>query len=311
MNCWRRPVPKRPRAGSSLPGRTLTWRWRNSISARCLDGTGELDRREVVSRFDAAAEAFRTGGHAFGDALVMWSAARWLLAYGQSSGLDLARAAAGEFAAADVPSSELQVWQALQAWYTAHGDPGRSRQARSHAARLVPGMGFALAAEVRVLDEANQAFRSGNVARARSLLARRSRTAPGLQAASRLMLATSANAVGLRAEALELLEGVVRDLTAADASLLLGEALALLATMLSGADNDRAAALLRQAADVARAAESPAEEAKYRAQLGWLIVTRRMAAQLVPSWTRKRQPSSAGRRACWSASGPWKPAVSW
>ena len=247
-----------------------------------LDGAGELDQREAVGKFDAAAEVFRTGGHAFGDALVMWSAARWLLAYGQSSGLDLARAAAGEFAAADIPSSELQVWQALQAWYTAHGDPGQSRQARSHAARLVPGMGFALAAEVRVLDEANQAFRSGNVARARSLLARRSRTAPGLQAASRLMLATSVNAVGLRAEALELLEGVVRDLTAAGASLLLGEALALLATMLSGADNDRATALLRQAADVAHAAESPAEEAKYRAQLGWLIVTRRMAARLAP-----------------------------
>lgn len=76
-----------------------------------LDGTGELDQREVVGKFDAAAEGFRTGGHAFGDALVMWSAARWLLAYGQSSGLDLARAAAGEFAAADVPSSELQVFR--------------------------------------------------------------------------------------------------------------------------------------------------------------------------------------------------------
>jgi CHAT domain-containing protein len=247
-----------------------------------LDGAGELDKREVTGKFDAAAEAFRAGGHAFGDALVMWSAARWLLVYGQSGGLDLARAAAGEFAAADVPSSELQVWQALQAWYAAHGDPRQSRQARSHATRLVPGMGFALAAEVRALDEANQAFRSGNVARARSLLARRSRTAPGLQAASRLMLATSVNAVGLRAEALALLEAVVSDLTTAGASLLLGEALALLATMLSGADSDRAAALLRQAAGVAQAAESPAEEAKYRAQLGWLIVTRRMAARLAP-----------------------------
>lgn len=147
-----------------------------------LGGTRELDQREVVGKFDAAAEAFRTGGHAFGDALVMWSMARWLLAYGQSGGLDLARAAAGEFATADVPSSELQVWLALQAWYAAHGDRGQSRQARSHAARLVPGMG-AHAAEVRVLDEASQAFQSGNVARARSLLVRRSRTAPGLQAA--------------------------------------------------------------------------------------------------------------------------------
>jgi hypothetical protein len=115
-----------------------------------LDGAGELDQREVTGEFDAAAEAFRAGGHAFGDALVMWSAARWLLAYGQFSGLDLARAAAGEFAAADIPSSELQVRQVLQAWYAAHGDPGQSRLARSHAARLVPGMGFALAAEVRV-----------------------------------------------------------------------------------------------------------------------------------------------------------------
>jgi hypothetical protein len=247
-----------------------------------LDGTGALDRQEVVAQFDAAVDALRTGGHAFGDALAMWSAARWQLTYGESVGLDVVRAAADDFASADVPASELRVWQALHSWYIIHGDPRKSAETQRHAARLTSKMGLAAAAEMRLVDAANQASRSGDVARARSLLLRQSQTSPGLQAASRLMLATSAKAVGMRTEALGLLEGVVRDLTAADASLLLGEALALLASMLGVSDPDRATALLRQAADVAREAESPAEEAKYRAQLGWLIVTRRMAARLTP-----------------------------
>ncbi len=68
-------------------------------------------------------------------------------------------------------------------------------------------MGFALAAEVRVLDEANQAFRSGDVARARSLLLRRSRSAAGMLAANRLMLVTSAHAVGMRDQARKLADG--------------------------------------------------------------------------------------------------------
>ena len=247
-----------------------------------LDGTGGHDQKEVLARFDVLADSFRAGGHLFGDALVRWSVARWLLAYGLPDGLDMARAAAADFAAADAPSSELQVWSALQAWYTAHGDPARGREARSRAARLVPGMGFPLAAETRVLDEANEAFRSGDVARARFLLTKKFWAAPNLQAASRLMLATSANAVGLRAEARQLLEGVIDDLTAAGASVLLGEALGLLSTMLTGEDDDRAAALLRQAAGAAQAAESPAEEAKYRAQLAWLIVIQRRSAQVTP-----------------------------
>ena len=236
----------------------------------------------MLHRFDELAAMFQAGGHVFGDALVRWAVARPLLNYGKSAGLALAHAAAAGFAAADVPSSELQVWSALQFWYTVHGDQARSREAETHAAQLVPGMGFALAAEVRVLDEANQAFRSGEAARARSLLARLSRSSPSLQAASRVMLATTANAVGMRAEARQLLEGVVADLTATGASLLLGEALAVLAMLLIGSDDIRALELLRSAADVAHAAESPAEEAKYRSQLAWTIVTQRMQARTTP-----------------------------
>jgi hypothetical protein len=250
-----------------------------------LDGDGHRDQASTLARFDELAATFRAGGHAFGDALVRWAVARLLLDYGNSAGLELAHAAAAGFAAADVPSSELQVWSALQFWYTVHGDQARRREAEARAARLVPGMGFALDAEVRVLDEANQAFRSGEVARARSLLARLTQSAPGLQVASRVMLATSANAVGMRAEARQLLEGVVADLTATGASLLLGEALAVLATLLMGSDDARALELLRSAADVAHAAESPAEEAKYRSQLAWTIVTQRMQQQVTPYLT--------------------------
>jgi CHAT domain len=246
-----------------------------------LDG-GDGDLGRVPGRFSEIADAFRQGGHAFGDALVQWSMAGLLLRYGLEGGLDLAAQAATGFAAADAPSSELQVWSALGLWHTLHGDPAGAREAAARSARLVSRMGFVQASEVRDLDEANQAFRSGDVALARELLTRSARSSPGLQAASRLMLATSANAVGLAAEARALLEGVVADLTASGASLVLGEALALLANLLAGDDDARARELLRSAAAVARAAQSPVEEAKYRGQLAWTLVTGRMRAGQSP-----------------------------
>jgi tetratricopeptide (TPR) repeat protein len=100
-----------------------------------------------------------------------------------------------------------------------------------------------------------------------------------MQAASRLMLATSANAVGMGAEARRLLEDVIADQTASGANLVLGEALTVLATLLMGDDDARVLDLLRAAASVARAAETPAEEARYRGQLAWTMVTQRMRAQ--------------------------------
>lgn len=247
-----------------------------------LDGDEERDRAEVLGQFDALAAKFRAGGHAFGDALVGWAVARWLLVYGVAEGLELARTAARGFAAADVPSSEQRVWAALNSWYLVHGDPAGSREARAQEARLTELMGFGLAAEVRALDEANQAFRSGDIARARSLLGRRSRTSSGMQAANRLVLATSTNAVGLRAEARELVEGVIAELSATGGSVVLGEALTVLAMMEMGRDDDRAAELLAEAAGVAHAAESPAEEAKYRALLAWARVVRRRAEGAAP-----------------------------
>ena len=153
----------------------------------------------MLHRFDELAAMFQAGGHVFGDALVRWAVARPLLNYGKSAGLALAHAAAAGFAAADVPSSELQVWSALQFWYTVHGDQARSREAETHAAQLVPGMGFTLAAEcassTRRTRPSDPVRRPGQ-----ALLARLSRSSPSLQAASRVMLATTANAVGMRAE---------------------------------------------------------------------------------------------------------------
>jgi CHAT domain len=247
-----------------------------------LDGSGASDHARVLSRFDELAAAFAEGGHAFGNALVHWAAARLLLEYGSLAGVELARGAAAVFAAADAPSSELQVWSTLRIWYSVHGDEEHGREAERRAARLAPGLGFSLAAEVRVLDEANQAFRSGEVARARALLTGLASGSSGLQAASRLMLATSAVAVGMKAEARRLLEDVIADMKASGASLVLGEALTVLATLLMGEDDARVLDLLRAAAAVARAGESPVEEAKYRSQLAWTMVTQRMAAQARP-----------------------------
>lgn len=74
-----------------------------------LDGDEDRDRAEVLGRFGAVAGKFRSGGHTFGEAQVRWSLARWLLAYGLADGLELARAAAAGFAAADVPLREQRV----------------------------------------------------------------------------------------------------------------------------------------------------------------------------------------------------------
>ena len=240
-----------------------------------LDGSADHDQARLLAQFDELAAAFAAGGHAFGGALVHWAVARLLLEYGNPAGVELARDAAAGFAAADVPSSELQVWSTLRTWYTMHGEAEHVQEAEQHAARLASGLGFS-PAEERVLDNANQAFRSGDVARARALLTGLASGSRGLQAASRLMLATSANAVGMQDEAKQLLEGVIADLTASGANLVLGEALAVLAALLTGEDDARVLDLLRTAASVARAAESPAEEAGYRSQLAWTMVTQRM-----------------------------------
>ena len=247
-----------------------------------LDGGSDRAQAAVLGEFDTLAGTFLAGGHAFGAAEVTWRVARLLLAYGLEQGLDLARTAAEGFAGADAPSAEQRVWAALNAWYTVHGDPAQSRQASAQESRLAAQLGFAMVTEMRVLDEANQAFRSGDVARARSLLAPRSRSSASMPAANRLMLVTSANAVGLHAEAQRLVEDVIADLTATGASLLLGEALTLLATMLTGTDDDRAATLLGQAVEVAHAAGSPVEEAKYRALLGWARAVRRRTQGAAP-----------------------------
>ena len=49
-----------------------------------------------------------------------------------------------------------------------------------------------------------------------------------------------------------------------------------------GEDDARVLDLLRAAACVAREAESPVEEARYRGQLAWTMVTQRMGAQVRP-----------------------------
>jgi tetratricopeptide (TPR) repeat protein len=247
-----------------------------------LDGEAGREQATVLARFDDVMGMFRAGGHAFGDALVQWAVARLLLAYGNAAGIKLAHDAARDFAAADVPSSEYQVWSALRSWYETHGDNVHGGEAEAHVAGLVSGMGFPLVTEGRVLDEAMQAFRSGEVTRARSLLARITRSSVGLQAASRVMLATSANSVGLRAEAKQLLEEVVAELTETGASQLLGEALNLLAVLMMDSDEARALELLRRAAEVAHAAEAATEEAKYRGQLAWTMVTQRMRSGATP-----------------------------
>ena len=243
-----------------------------------LDGAGDRDQARVLSRFDEIGAAFAEGGHAFGDALVRWAVARLLLEYGNPAGIELARDAAAVFAAADAPSYELQVWSTLRLWYIVHGDEEQGREAERHASRLAPGLGFSLTAEVRVLDRANQAFRSGEVARARALLTGLTSGSGGLQAASRLMLATSANAVGMRTEAKRLLEDVIADMTASGASVVLGEALTVLAMLLLGEDDARMLGLLRAAVRVARETQSPTEEAKYRGLLAWAMVNARMRA---------------------------------
>ncbi len=250
-----------------------------------LDGDSERDQRSVLARFDEIAGMFGAGGHVFGEALAQWAVGGLLLEYGNPAGIELARAAAAGFAAADVPSSELEVWSALRSWYLVHGEQAAGREAAAHAGELRPAVGIPLAAEVGALDEANEAFRSGEVGRARSLLAGLGQGTPGLAAGTRVMLATSAHAIGLRVQARQLLEGAIADMTATGASSLLGEAQALLSAQLMDDDPARALELLRSAAAVAREAELSAEEAKYHSQLAWAMVVQRMRRNERPCFT--------------------------
>ena len=248
-----------------------------------LDGREDLQEAEVLAEFDRLVEAFSETGHAFGEAKVRWAVARWLLLYGLVAGVDMARASAQEFAEAEALSSEQIVWAALDAWHTAHGDPEASGEAREQQNRLASVMGFGLAADVRALGEANTAFRSGDVARATPLLTGDpSSTSAGLLAGRRVMMATSAIAVGLTREARALLNGVIEDLERTGASVVLGEALTVLATSLVGEDPERAARLLSRAIEVARETEAATEEGQYLGQRAWGRVVHRHATRAAP-----------------------------
>ena len=248
-----------------------------------LDGRGDLQEAEVLAEFDRLVEAFSAAGHTFGEAKVAWAVARLLLVYGLVAGVDMARTAAQEFAAAEALSSEQIVWAALDAWHSAHGDPAASGEAREQQNRLASVMGFGLAADVRALGEANTAFRSGDVARATPLLSGDpSSTSAGLLAGRRVMMATSAIAVGLTKEARGLLDGVIADLERTGASMVLGEALSVLATSLVGEDHERATRLLGRAIEVARETESATEEGLYLGRRAWGRVVHRYATAAAP-----------------------------
>jgi CHAT domain len=246
-----------------------------------LDGDGGRSMPELLTEFDAVAQSYRDGGHVYGGALVYWCVARWLLAYGFAEGLEIARAAALEFAAADAPAAEQQVWTALNLWHIVHGDSSAGQDAQLRVARLAAAMGLPLAADVSTLGEAHESLRAADVGQARSLLVRRPDT-PVVAAGYRLIEVTSALSVGLDEEARVLAEELVADLMAAEAELVLGEVLLVLATMLRGRDFGRCAALLNQAAELARANEDPVAEAKYHAHLAWCTALYRGAAGAVP-----------------------------
>ena len=248
-----------------------------------LDGVGGLQEAEVLASFDRIVEGFSEAGHAFGEAKVMWSVGRLLMLYGLVAGVDMARSAAREFAEREALSAEQVVWAALDAWHTAHGEPADSTAAREQQNRLASAMGFGLAADVRALGEANMAYRSGDVARAAPLLAGDPLSqSAGLLAGRRVMMATSAIAVGLTNEARTLLNAVIEDLERTGASVVLGEALSVLATSLVGEDPERAATLLSRAVEVARETEAATEQGQYLGQRAWARVVHRYATDAAP-----------------------------
>jgi hypothetical protein len=246
-----------------------------------LDGDGERSLPELIAEFDAVTQSYQDAGHVYGGALVYWCLARCLLAYGFAEGLEIARAVALEFAAADVPAAEQPVWTALNLWHIVHGDPAAGQQAQQQVARLAAAMGVPLATDVSTLGEAHESLRAADVGRARSTLTRRP-DVPVVAAGYRLIEVTAALGVGLDEEARGLAEELIADLMAAEADLALGDVLLLLATMLRGRDFGRCAALLNQAAELAHANEAPVEEAKYRAHLAWCTALHRGTEGAVP-----------------------------
>jgi tetratricopeptide (TPR) repeat protein len=246
-----------------------------------LDGDSGRPLPELLAEFDAIAQRYQDGGHAFGGALVHWCVARWLLAYGFAEGLEIARATALEFAAADVPRLEQEVWTELSMWHIAHGETAVGRHAQQQVTRLAAAIGLSLSAEVSTMGEAHESLRAADVGQARSLLAGR----PGWPIADfgyRLIEVTSAYSVGLCEEARVLAKELVADLTAAGTDQVLGEALLLLATIVRERDFGRCTALLDRAAALARANEAATDEAKYRAHLAWCTALHRGSAGAVP-----------------------------
>lgn len=241
----------------------------------CLDRVPDgCDPDSVLPKFNEVERLYAEGGHAFGEAIVNWSLARILLRYGLEPGVELARKAALGFAAAGALTSERDVWSDLFTWHTRRGEPREAHHALGESRRIAAAMGPWIGTGMEWLAQADQAFRLGHAAEARRVLTRELARLPSIvqRVSHRIILSNTIGSVGLRAEARRLLEEAVAELESQEPTVLLGEALLLLATQYTKESLDASIAYATHAIGVAQGIGAHVEEGKYLSFRGSQLV---------------------------------------
>lgn len=177
-------------------------------------------------------------GSAYGEAKALWRFTRLLLLFGIEEGLGLAQQILEILVQAEEITLRQEIWQQLATWHTYRGELTAAHEAQNQSGQLARQMKFGLANGIDILVEADAAFRSGQIGKARQLLERVlvETGSSALRHTYLFTLATSAAGGGLTEEAQNLLQQIILELEPVNPNFLSAQAEFQLAN-LYGAEN--------------------------------------------------------------------------
>lgn len=167
-----------------------------------------------LNAFQNVVSLLEQAGSAYGEAKALWRFTRLLLLFGIEEGLELAHQILEILVQAEEITLCQEIWKQLATWHTYRGELTAAQEAQNQSWLLAQQMNFGLATGIDILVEADAAFRSGQIGKARQSLERviLETGSSALRYTYLFTLSVSAAAGGLTDEARNLLQQIVVEL---------------------------------------------------------------------------------------------------
>lgn len=245
---------------------------------------GAADLTPEIAETEAIEQLLVDGGHACPAARAGWPLTSVLLRHGAEPAVELARQCAEQFRAAGADHLAHEVWRALHQWHAWRGETAEQQAAAEQAGRTGAGQGWQMFELIDTVGTADGLFRTGQVGRARNLVADALRRAPHRAARTslRVMLAANLSSVGQNADARVVLDAARADLVEVGPTPLSAQVSAQLAALYVDTDPAAALRLAGEAAELASALADHAEAGRFLAQRLLLRVQIRYATGARP-----------------------------